>query len=280
MLSPEQHRLWEKFLFAYDRAQLPKALLLIHSEKVSCQGLIDHMLQRLLCNEVQGPCGRCQGCRLFQLREHPDLYLITSLEGEMSIKIEAIRQLQETLFLPPQISNRRVVFLGELEHLTPAALSALLKTIEEPPEQVFFVGLTQQIHQVPLTLLSRFQRWVVNEKPDFLCPELPHLKEELMNFLQGRLSVVALADTWSAHPPRTLFNGLYALFAQMIQSRYSRENHTEEWHELSNGQCWMILQAIETAVARLLATPSLNMLLLIETWLIEVMKITDLEKSS
>lgn len=110
----------------------------------------------LLCLEATGEaCGHCRSCSLFDSGNHPDLIPV-GIDGE-SLKIEQIRELQRTLGFHPVLSRRKVVFLPYMEKMTEVAANGFLKTLEEPPAAVHFLGAAVDESVVLPTIRSRMQ---------------------------------------------------------------------------------------------------------------------------
>lgn len=101
------------------------------------------------------PCGECKSCRKFISGNHPDLILINP-QGQIT-KIAQIRELRQLLTMKPFEGRLRVVIIGEAHTLNPEASNAILKVLEEPPEQTIFVLVTPYTYDLLPTILSRCQ---------------------------------------------------------------------------------------------------------------------------
>jgi DNA polymerase-3 subunit gamma/tau len=84
---------------------------------------------------------------------------IFEIDGASNRGIDEIRSLRDTVRYGPAKGNYKVYIIDEVHMLTPPAFNALLKTLEEPPSYVVFIFATTEIHKVPLTILSRCQRF-------------------------------------------------------------------------------------------------------------------------
>jgi DNA polymerase III subunit delta' len=113
------------------------------------------LAQLLNCTESTG-CGQCLACEKIANQTHPD---VTTLRPDgRSIKIDAVRQLEELLAYAPHEGRRRLVIIDEAEKLTLAAANAMLKSVEEPRSATVFIFVTGAAHQLVATLRSRCQR--------------------------------------------------------------------------------------------------------------------------
>ena len=105
----------------------------------------------ILC-ENKG-CNNCKSCLEFESDNHPDFYVID--EGDQTIKIEKIRQMQGKILEKPIISNRKVYIIRNAENMTKEAQNCLLKTLEEPPEFVVIILVASNENSFLNTILSR-----------------------------------------------------------------------------------------------------------------------------
>ena len=102
------------------------------------------------------PCGQCPQCREIDEGRALD---VQEIDAASNSRVEDVRELRELIRYRPQASRFRVTILDEVHMLSKAAFNALLKTLEEPPEHAVFILATTDVHKVPLTILSRCQRY-------------------------------------------------------------------------------------------------------------------------
>ncbi len=102
------------------------------------------------------PCNSCPMCQA--VNEGRALDLI-EIDGASNRGIDEIRDLREKINFAPNSAKYKVYIIDEVHMLTEPAFNALLKTLEEPPPHAIFVLATTEIHKVPLTILSRCQRF-------------------------------------------------------------------------------------------------------------------------
>ena len=102
-----------------------------------------------------GGCGACPECARARRGVHPDLHVVEP-EGDV-IRVEQVDPLIADLSLKPFGAERRVWLLPEVDHLHPAAANKLLKSIEEPPQHVFFLLVSDHLQRVLPTIVSRCQ---------------------------------------------------------------------------------------------------------------------------
>lgn len=111
-------------------------------------------------NCVKGPTGKpCNQCPSCQEITGGNSLDVLEIDGASNRGIEEIRNLRETVKFKPSHGHYKIYIIDEVHMLTTEAFNALLKTLEEPPEHVKFIFATTEAHKVPLTILSRCQRF-------------------------------------------------------------------------------------------------------------------------
>lgn len=100
-------------------------------------------------------CTSCRHCTRIEAGEHPDFERVVP-DGR-TIKIKQVRELQRKVTFHPYEARFRVVLIEDAQNLGDAAANALLKTLEEPTDRTLFVLLTDQLHRVLVTIISRSQ---------------------------------------------------------------------------------------------------------------------------
>jgi len=102
------------------------------------------------------PCNKCSNCK--EIDQSISLDVI-EIDGASNRGIDEIRTLRENTRYAPGKGKYKIYIIDEVHMLTKFAFNALLKTLEEPPEHVIFIFATTEPHQVPMTILSRCQRF-------------------------------------------------------------------------------------------------------------------------
>lgn len=106
-------------------------------------------------NPINGePCGKCSSCVNFTTS--PD---IIEIDAASNNGVDEIRELRNNVTLAPSASKYKIYIIDEVHMLSAGAFNALLKTIEEPPSHAIFILATTEIYKVPITILSRCQRF-------------------------------------------------------------------------------------------------------------------------
>ena len=102
------------------------------------------------------PCNICPSCLDITQGRHLD---VIEVDGASNRGIDEVRELRENVRFSPYKGRYKVIVIDEVHMLTEPAFNALLKTLEEPPSRVVFVLATTEAHKIPLTILSRCQRF-------------------------------------------------------------------------------------------------------------------------
>ena len=102
------------------------------------------------------PCGVCDNCRAILADRHPD---VVEMDAASNNGVDEVREIIEAVRFRPMQARTKVFVLDEVHMLTRYAFNALLKTLEEPPPHVKFIFATTEIRKVPVTVLSRCQRF-------------------------------------------------------------------------------------------------------------------------
>lgn len=105
---------------------------------------------------TMSPCGTCDDCRAIAEGSHVD---VLELDAASRTKVEQMRELLDSVPYLPVQGRYKVYIIDEVHMLSNNAFNALLKTLEEPPERVVFIFATTEIRKVPVTVLSRCQRF-------------------------------------------------------------------------------------------------------------------------
>src|SRR5205809_2591399 len=131
-------------------------------------------------NRVNGPtatpCGECDQCRAIASGEDVD---VLEIDGASNRGIDEVREIRANVQYRPSRARYKIYIIDEVHMLTTPAFNALLKTLEEPPPHVKFIFATTEVNKIPVTILSRCQRF------DFPGIPLPRIVERLRNIVEA-----------------------------------------------------------------------------------------------
>ena len=143
---------------AIDRNRIPHAIIFSGVRGVGKTTLARLVTKALNCQEgpTKIPCNKCEHCVEITGGNAIDIH---EIDGASNRGIQEIRELKENIRFFPTKSRYKIIIIDEVHMLTTEAFNALLKTLEEPPEHVFFMFATTELHKIPITILSRCQRY-------------------------------------------------------------------------------------------------------------------------
>lgn len=140
-----QNRIYHSYLFAGPRGIGKTTTARILAKAINCEK-----------ETKQEPCNSCSSC--LEITENRSLDVL-EIDGASNRGIEQIRDLRQNIKFGTAKSKFKIYIIDEVHMLTNEAFNALLKTLEEPPPHVKFIFATTEPHQIPMTILSRCQRF-------------------------------------------------------------------------------------------------------------------------
>ncbi|MFS1539381.1 MAG: DNA polymerase III subunit delta' C-terminal domain-containing protein [Candidatus Phlomobacter fragariae] len=138
---PWLNHAYRQIISLHQKKQGHHALLLHADTGMGSEALIYAISRWLMCQQPASmkSCGGCHSCQLMLAETHPDWHKIVADKGKNTIGIESIRYLTEALVSHAQQGGAKVIWLSCVEALTEAASNALLKTLEEPTNNTYFL---------------------------------------------------------------------------------------------------------------------------------------------
>lgn len=217
---PWQHEQWTQLQRERAQSRLPHALLLTGPQGLGKLQFAHRLAQSLLCTRgEEGPCGRCEACRLYTAGSHPDFREIVPEQDSDQIKIDQIRALVAFVGLSRHGRGYKVALIAPAERLNRNAANSLLKTLEEPPAQSCIVLVSARPHRLPATLRSRCQQ--ITFRPpaktqgvQWLSRELPGVEDPALLLSLGHgapLAACGLAEGELLEARRSVFESLLGL---------------------------------------------------------------------
>jgi DNA polymerase III subunit delta' len=146
---------------AIANGRIGHAYLITGPEQVGKATLARTLAQALNCEAADGaqrPCGHCRACQLIAANRHPDVRFVSpevSGRGKLTLKIDAIRALQQDLSLATYEARYKVAILKRFDAATEGAANAFLKTLEEPPRNVVLLLTANDADTMLATITSR-----------------------------------------------------------------------------------------------------------------------------
>lgn len=156
----KENKVGHAYLFCGPRGTGKTTMARLLAKAVNCE------------NPENAPCEKCENCVAANSGTHPD---IIEINAANETHVEDIRDLIERSRLAPMQGKHKVYIIDEVHQLSSAASSALLKTLEEPPENVIFILATTDPQKLLPTIISRCQRY------DFTKVRTDQIRDHLLN---------------------------------------------------------------------------------------------------
>jgi DNA polymerase III subunit gamma/tau len=141
--SIKQQKLAHAYLFSGPRGTGKTSTAKLFAKTINCENSIDGI-----------PCNKCNSCLNYE--ESPD---IIEIDAASNNGVDEIRDLRDNAKILPALSKYKVYIIDEVHMLSQSAWNAFLKILEEPPKHIIFILATTEIQKIPITILSRCQRY-------------------------------------------------------------------------------------------------------------------------
>lgn len=138
-------RIGHAYLFTGTRGTGKTTVAKIFAKAVNCEQPVDG-----------SPCGQCALCKSIAANVSMN---VIEIDAASNNGVDNIREIREEVAYRPTEGSYKVYIIDEVHMLSIGAFNALLKTLEEPPEYVIFILATTEVHKIPITILSRCQRY-------------------------------------------------------------------------------------------------------------------------
>lgn len=163
-------RIGHAYLFCGTRGTGKTTVAKIFARTVNCE------------NPVNGnPCGQCAACRAISAGVSMN---VIEIDAASNNGVDNIREIVEEVSYSPAEGKYKVYIIDEVHMLSIGAFNALLKTLEEPPSYVIFILATTEVHKIPITILSRCQRY------DFKRISIETIVERLKSLMEAEQVLV------------------------------------------------------------------------------------------
>ncbi len=168
------------------------------------------------------PCNRCHSCLEITQGSSVD---VQEIDGASNRGIEQIRELRENIKYMPSSARFRIYIIDEVHMLTLPAFNALLKTLEEPPAHVKFIFATTEPHKVPVTILSRCQKFDFKRIPlALLVKQMEKItSQEGIDISRSGLTLIAREAEGSMRDAESLLDQVVSYTGPKVEDRQITE---------------------------------------------------------
>lgn len=168
------------------------------------------------------PCGTCPQCAAILADRHLD---VIEMDAASRTGVDDVRQLIESIPYAPQQGRYKVYIIDEAHMLSKSAWNALLKTLEEPPAHTIFVFCTTEPRKVPVTVMSRCQRFQLQhiDEAELRALFTDIAKRENVKVAPGSIAIIARAAEGSARDGLSILDQLIAAYPDGAHEGDARE---------------------------------------------------------
>ena len=166
------------YLFCGTRGTGKTTIAKIFARAVNCE------------HPVEGsPCGICDTCKAIASGSNMD---VVEIDAASNNGVDNIREIVDEVSYSPAGGKYKVYIIDEVHMLSLGAFNALLKTLEEPPEYVIFILATTEVHKIPITILSRCQRYdfkrismdtIADRMKELMVTEQVQIQEKALRYI-------------------------------------------------------------------------------------------------
>ena len=194
------NRIGHAYLFCGTRGTGKTSIAKIFAKAVNCESPVDG-----------SPCGECQTCKSIAAGTSMN---VIEIDAASNNGVDNIREIRENVAYSPTEGKYKVYIIDEVHMLSIGAFNALLKTLEEPPEYVIFILATTEAHKIPITILSRCQRYDFKRiTAETICARLRELMDkESVEVEEKALRYIAKAADGSMRDALSLLDQCIAFY--------------------------------------------------------------------
>lgn len=170
----------------------------------------------ILCQGEQKPCNTCESCIKFNGENNPDIQIIDEIE-EKSIKTETIKEMVKGVYEKPIEGSRKVYIINDSQKMTKEAQNSLLKTLEEPPEYVVIILITENENLLLNTIKSRCTKIKFNPLKDNEIIKILKEKYDYKEVTENMLEIAggSVTHALSVQGKEGIFSEIKTIFSNL-----------------------------------------------------------------
>ena len=167
---------------------IPHAIIIEGDEGLGKHTLAGFIAKSAVCAGEHRPCDNCRACTLFNSGNHPDVIFVSPEDKKKSISVAQIRAIRTDAYIKPHMQGKKVFILNKCESLSEQSQNALLKILEEPPQNVIFILITESGDRLLDTIISRCVMLSLvppetDECLEYIKPRVKKSSTEILNAL-------------------------------------------------------------------------------------------------
>ena len=215
-----QEHITQTLINAINADRLAHAYLFSGARGVGKTSVARILAKAINCLQIKdgNPCNKCNSCAGITEGSSVD---VQEIDGASNRGIDEIRELRENIKYMPSSSRFRVYIIDEVHMLTLQAFNALLKTLEEPPQHVKFIFATTEPHKVPVTILSRCQRFDFKRIPlGLIVKQLEKItNKEGIKISRSGMSIIARESEGSMRDAESLLDQVISYTGTKVEDK-------------------------------------------------------------
>ncbi len=209
----------------------------IVAKTINCTNLVKQ-------EDIVLPCENCENCLSFNKKNHPD---IIEFDAASKTKTEDIKSLVESSEYKPLLGQFRIYIIDEVHMLAKGAFNSLLKLIEEPPPHVIFIFATTEVKKIPLTVISRCQRYDLRR---LVFTEIYNLLQDIasnekLDYSKKALEIITIKSEGSARDATVMLD-------QAASFAYQNEGEVKITEELVNKMLGLVESKVIVNILQLI----------------------------
>lgn len=204
------------------KGRLPHAIMIEGSNEEKNTELINYVAKAAVCESSDRPCNKCIQCRKAQEGIHPDIEFAQTSGVLKSFSIDSIRKIKETANISPNDALYKVYVLNGADQMSVGAQNALLKILEEPPQNVIFIIGVKSSLSLLETIRSRMMFFKTdNEEISDAEKELSDLVTDLLKSILSSKEFEALKSYAPLLKDRQLLKKVFTEFIFQLRNAYT-----------------------------------------------------------
>ncbi len=237
-LLPEQTELISRVYQTLKNDEFLQSYLIVGARHLITAAFIQALVKGMLC---ASECGICKNCKLIESMQHPDVIYITNNDSNI-IKIDSVRDLHLNVYQSLSIAKHKIVAIYPADKLNIQAASALLKILEEPPKNIIFILIAENLMTLPVTIISRCHKYFMqdyslndnyfeiaryypeNDERFILLANIDKFLNKILDLTNNKLNVCEIATDLQEFKLENVLWFLYLFTAETLKLITTKQN--------------------------------------------------------